>query len=480
VQRAGDRVRVTAQLIDARTDAHLWAQQYDGDVADVLGFQSEIAQKIVGQLKAALSPGEQTALAATATQDPEAYDLYLRARQLHRDGGTGSMAGVNALEQIKVLDQAVARDAAFVPALCMLAQAHLRVFWFKQDHTPGRLDLARAALDAAARLQPQAGEVHLTRALFHYWGSRAYGPALAELALAGQSLPNDVDVLFYIGAIERRQGRWEESARALQRALELDPRNSNTALDLSWTYRHLRRYDDARWLIDSVLKWKAEDMTFQFIRADIDLLESGDLTRLRQVLSREMPPKADPNLIAIYRHRLALFERNYRAAEEALSAYRLPEITSLGFSTPVEYYQGLAASGLGDAARAEDAFRRARERAAALVAARPGDAKALMILAKADAKVGRKEEAVRGAERAIELLPVAADTFDGPLVLGRLAEVYAEVGETDRALEVLQQAAALPGGAAYGVLKLGEEFDAVRNDARFETIVASLAPKSGG
>ena len=479
VQRAGDRVRVTAQLIDARTDAHVWAEQYDGEVADVLEFQSAIAQKIVGELKAALSPSEQTALVARATADPEAYDLYLRARQLQREGGTGSMAGLNALEQIKLLDQAVARDPAFVSALCMLAQAHLRAFWFKQDHTPGRLELAKSALESAARLQRDAGEVHLTRALFHYWGSRAYGSALAELAFAGRTLPNDVDVLFYIGAIERRQGRWDESARALERALDLDPRNSNTALDLSWTYRHLRRYADARRLMDSVLAWKPEDMTFQFIRADIDLLESGDLTRLRQVLSREMPPKADANLVAIYRHRLALFERNYGAALEALTAYRLPEITSLGFSTPVEYYEGMAASGLGDAARAEDAFRRARERAAATVAARPGDAKALMILAKADAKVGRKEDAVRGAERAVELLPVAADTFDGPLVLGRLAEVYAEVGETDRALEILQKAAALPGGAAYGVLKLGEEFDALRNDARFDAILAALAPKSG-
>ena len=479
VQRAGDRVRVTAQLIDARSDAHVWAEQYEGEVADVLEFQSAIAQKIVGALKAALSPGERNALAATATRNPEAYDLYLRARQLQREGGTGSMAGLNALEQIKLLDQVVARDPAFVSALCMLAQAHLRAFWFKQDHTPGRLELAKTALESAARLQPDAGEVHLTRALFHYWGSRAYSSALAELTLAGRTLPNDVDVFFYIGAIARRQGRWDESARAFERALDLDPRNSNTALDLSWTYRHRRRYDDARRLMDSVLAWKPDDMTFQFIRADIDLLESGDLTRLRQVLSREMPPKADANLVAIYRHRLALFERNYSAALEALAAYRLPEITSLGFSTPVEYYEGIAASGLGDATRAEDAFRRARERAAATVAARPGDAKALMILAKADAKVGRKEEAVRGAERSVELLPVAADTFDGPLVLGRLAEVYAEVGETDRALEILQKAAALPGGAAYGVLKLGEEFDPLRNDARFDAMLAALAPKSG-
>lgn len=145
----------------------------------------------------------------------------------------------------------------------------------------------------------------------------------------------------------------------------------------------------------------------------------------------------------------------------------------------MEYYEGVAAKGRGDAARAEDAFRRARETPVALVAARPGDAKALMILAKADAAIARKEEAVRGAERAVELMPVSADTFDGPVVLGRLAEVYAAVGETERALEVLQRATALPGGPSYGVLKLPEEFDPLRDDARFDAILAALAPTSG-
>ena len=371
VQRAGDRVRVTAQLIDARTDAHLWADHYDGELADVFAIQTEIAQKIVAQLRSVLSPGEQAALTTAPTSDPAAYDFYLKARELHRNAGTGSMAGLNALEQIKLLDQAVARDPAFVPALCMLAQAHLRAFWYKQDHTPGRLELAKTALDYAARLQPDAGEVHLTRALYHYWGSRAYSSALAELALASRSLPNDVDILFYIGVIERRQGRWDESVRALERARSLDPRNSNIALDLSWSYRHLARYDDAKRVIDDVLAWKPEDMTFQFIRADIDFNQSADLTRFRQLFAREMPPNADANLIAIYRNRLALFEKNYVAAEEALSGYRLPEITSHGFSTPVAYYEGVAAQGRGDTARAEDAFRRAHERAAALVDVAP-------------------------------------------------------------------------------------------------------------
>ncbi len=266
VQRDDNRVRVAAQLSDARTGTQLWAERYDGTLADLFAFQSEIAQKIARHLKVLLSPEEQAALEARPTRDPEAYDFYLRAQEIHRNGGAGGVMGRNALKQVPLLDEAVARDPTFVRALCLLARVHLQAYWYNEDRTPARLELARKALESAERLQPDNGEVHLARALFHYWGNRAYVPALTELVLAARSLPNDASILFYIAAIQRRQGLWDETVRTMQRVLELDPRNGNFALNLTLTYRQLRRYADARRVVDNFLAWQADDLGFQLLK----------------------------------------------------------------------------------------------------------------------------------------------------------------------------------------------------------------------
>jgi Predicted integral membrane protein len=469
VQRAAGRVRVSAQLIDARSDTQLWAERYDRELSDVFAIQSEIAQKIVAQLKATLSPKEREAINARPTADIAAYDLYLRARESFRAAVPGDGDAIQ--KQVALLDEAVARDPAFVPALCLLSQTHLQAYWFNLDHTPARLERASKALEAAARLQPDAGEVHLSRAVFHYWGSRNYVPALAELALASRSLPNDADVLYLMGLIERRQGRWEQSIGTMERAFVLDPRNASLLLELAFHYGALKRYKDAKRVLEN-----AEDLDLQILRGEIDFAENADLTRLQNVLS-SAPATADQNRLANKRGSVALLERDYPVAADALSTYRLPDFSSTGFVTPRDYVEGVIARGLGDAPKAEAAFLRARERAAAAVTARPSDAKALMVLAGIDAKLGHKEVAIREGERAVELLPVASDALDGPVMLVRLAAVYAEVRETDRALDVLQQAVSLPNGPSYGDLKLGEDFDPLRKEPRFEQIVAALAPK---
>ena len=263
----------------------------------------------------------------------------------------------------------------------------------------------------------------------------------------------------------------------MERALVLDPRNGNFALNIALTYRQLRRYGEARRVVDNFLARKADDLGFQLLSTEIDFEEKADLSAMQVALSRDLPANADPNLITTYRLLLAYFQRDYRAAEKALADQGAWDVTH-GFSTPQEYLQGVCARGLDEPDRAAAAFLRARERAAAPVAAQPDDAKALMVLAKIDAKLGRKEEAVRAAERAVELLPVSMDAYDGALMLVRLVHVYADVGEADRAIEVLQRAAALPGGPAYGPLQLDCEFDLLRGDPRFQKIVASLAPQN--
>jgi serine/threonine protein kinase/tetratricopeptide (TPR) repeat protein len=480
VRKTGAWLHINAQLVDTRTDTHVWAEQYDRDLKDIFAIQSEIAQKIAAQLKVALSPKEQEAIKARPTQDMLAYDFYLRAKEIERAVSGALPEKLN--EKVLLLDQAVARDPAFVPALCLLARAHLEIYWFNLDHSEARLNLAGKALDAAARAQPEAGEVHLARAVRFYWVNRDYVSALAELALARRSLPNDADLLQFLAFIERRQGQWDESIRHLEEARTIDPRNAATSGELAFEYVSLRRYTDAARAFEEVLVWKPDDFTVQLGRALVDMEAKGDLRRLESIIFGKSAKAGDAALLAAVRIRLALWQRNYHAAEQALFAYSSPDITERGYVTPREFFTGMIFRGQRESARAQAAFLAARDRAAAIVAERPDDAKALIILAEIDARLGRKAEAIRAGEEAIKLLPVNKDAFDGPDILARLAGVLAQVGETSRALDLLERVLKTPSAPSltrpcYGRLKMDDVWDPLRGDPRFEKIVASLAPK---
>src|SRR4030095_2420705 len=237
VQRSGSRVRVKAQLVDARTDRHLWAQTYDRDLVDVFAIQSEIAKTIADQLQAKLSPSEKNAIERPPTPDVSAFDLYARAKVLLHASSTEEN-----VQAVDLLTQAVAHDPSFFDAYCQLAYANGWLYFLGVDHTSARLALAEAALQAASRLRPDAGETHLARGQNLFWGYGDYDGALAELELARQTLPNDAGIFKLTGFIERRRGHWEESTRNFERAAELDPRDIDTLVGVATNYWHLRRY----------------------------------------------------------------------------------------------------------------------------------------------------------------------------------------------------------------------------------------------
>jgi len=478
VQRAGGKIRVNAQLIDARSDAHLWAQTYDRDLADVFAIQTEIARTIADQLQAKLSPKEEAVVAAKPTKDLVAYDLYLRASEFDRTraSSVGSGGAEGAKREVELLDEAVSRDPAFVPALCRLANTHIYLHWLN-DYTAPHIELAKKALDAAARLQPDAGEVHLSRALIYYRGSLDYEPALAELALAQRGLPNEAPIPFLIGMIKRRQGKWEESIQRIQQAVALDPRAIPFISEQATTYLILRRYDEAAKTLDSALAWKPLDFGLAFLRAVVDMLWKADLGRWKTAVAGEVAKTAEPNDLISARLALALMERNYRAAQETLPAPGQAEFDDNGFFIPREWNEAIIARGLGDIKRANVALLAARERAATAAKERPGEARALMVVGQIDAALGRKEDAMREGERALELLPVSKDAINGGILIDRLACIYAQVADPARALDFLEEATKTPNGPSYGSLRLEQDWDPLRGDPRFEKIVASLAPK---
>src|SRR5205814_749233 len=253
VQRAANKIRVNAQLIDARNDAHLWAQTYDRDLADVFAIQSEIAKAIADQLQAKLSPAEKQAIEQPPTTDLGAFDLYSRAKSLLLTAALSATGDPDVRKAIELLDEAVKRDRSFFDAYCQLAYAHENLYGVLGDHTPARLALAEAALQAATRLRPDAGETHLARAQFLYYGRRDYAGALAELERARRALPNDPRIFELIGYILRRRGQQEEGLRNLQRAVELDPRNFFTLQQIALSYQGLGRYAEAIAALDRAL-----------------------------------------------------------------------------------------------------------------------------------------------------------------------------------------------------------------------------------
>src|SRR5438094_2286594 len=285
VQRSGERVRVNAQLVDARTDRQLWAQTYDRDLADVFAIQSEIAGKIVAQLQAKISPSEKAAIEKPSTTDLAAYDLYLRAQELFADTSDPIHAREKLPQAAHLLDEAVARDPHFLQAWCLLSRVHSVAYFRGHDHTAARLDLANAALEAARRLEPDAGEVHLALANYYYHGFRDYGQARSELAIARRTLPNNADVFLYTGFIDRREGHWAEATRNLERALELDPRNFFILQQLALTYQSQRRYADEARTYDRALTIVPADPNTRILRALVALDWQADLKPFQVTLA---------------------------------------------------------------------------------------------------------------------------------------------------------------------------------------------------
>jgi TolB-like protein/class 3 adenylate cyclase/Tfp pilus assembly protein PilF len=478
VQRAGNRVRVTAQLIDARRDSHLWAERYDRDLADVFAIQSEIAKTIADQLQAKISPSEKAAIEKAPTTDLAAFDLYERAKALWTDVTDPLHAKEKLPQAAQLLDEAVARDPQFLLAWCLLSRVHGALYWTGHDRTQPRLDLANEALQIALRLQPEAGEAHRALATYYYYGFRDYARARSELAVARRTLPNDSEIFLYTGLIDRREGHWDDSTRNLERALELDPRNLFTLQQLAVTYLTQHRYTDAARIYDSALRLVPGDPYTRILRALVELDWRADIKPFRTTLGTVVAenPSAAPDVdTPLY----ALCERTAAAAARALTNYPRDGVTTdYGVNCPRAYWEGVVARSQGDSAKAQAAFIAARSEVEKLLAKQPDFASALSLLGVIDAGLGRKEQALQEGRRACELLPISKDAVSGMALAINLAQIYTWTGEKDRAIEQIAALERIPNTLSYGLLKLHPYWDSLRGDPHFEKILTSLAPKA--
>ena len=482
VQRTADKVHVNVQLIDARADAHVWAESYDRELKDVFDVESEVSQKIANALQAKLSSAEKNAIEQRPTSDLTAFDHYSRAKTLILASSLGESSRKNLLQAIELLDSAVARDPSFYAAFCQLVVAHGQLYTVWGDHTPVRLAAADAALQQAIELRPNAPETHLAHGAHLYRAFRDYKGALSELEAARAGLPNDPRIFELTGYILRRQDKYEEGTRALEQAVALDPRNPYTLTQLSFSYQGLRRYPEAKATLERVLEITPDDVSTASSAALVDLMWRADTAPLHQFIERLRNER--PATLADAADNwfdCALAERDWPAAEQALTALgNNPFWGDGGATLSRQFAEGLLARAMHDEARARKAFTAARMEQEEVVQKQKDYGPALCVLGLIDAALGNKEAALQEGRRAMELQPVEKDSFTAQSLMAYFALIAAWAGEKDLALQQLATAAPTPGAAlitSYGMLKLSPFWDPLRGDPRFEQIVASFAPK---
>src|SRR5213596_959408 len=364
VQRAGRKVRVSAQLIDARTDRHVWAETYDRDLADVFAIETELAQAIAGELQAKLTSSEKAAIEEKPTQDLVAYDFYVRALSVIYNAQVDLGPSVNLSEAVDLLNKAVARDPNFFLAYCQLAFAHDLAYLEETDHTPARLAMAKSAIDSAFRLRPDSGEAHLALAWHLFWGYSDYDRARAELARAQQSLPNNPRVYELAGSMDRSQRRWADATHNLERACELDPRNLPYLINLGSTYLWLHDYDHHVRIMDRIVALHRDRRPGRIFRASIEVYRRADTGPLRaaieKILTKEPGSEKDP-FVAGQRYTLALYDRDWDAAGRAAAVLSQKNSLPWGFpSLGRDFWVGVVARLKGDETSARAAFMRAR------------------------------------------------------------------------------------------------------------------------
>jgi TolB-like protein/Tfp pilus assembly protein PilF len=481
VQRAAGRVRVNVQLIDARNDTHLWAEHYDRDVADVFAVQTEIAQQIADQLKAKLSPAEKAAIAERPTADPVAYAYYTKARELdHSVNWEGDEKSLN--QKVELLEKATQRDPNFALAYCELARTQTDISHRSEEpENRKHLELAKNAAETAVRLRPDLGNAHLELARYYFEAgvfANNYDRARDELAIVRRKLPNNAEALRLEAMIGRHENRWDASLANFQKASELDPRNSDIAFYLGLIYFEMRRYSELeQFLAKAGASGTLDNLFVQNFLAMMKLAQGDPLPA--QTLLEQVPLDYSPSAwIWGTRFTTALYLRDYDAANRVIAATPAKWVEMAFGGETSGWAEGQIARARGDKKKALAAFAAARKNLEAKFADKPNDAPYVSEVATLDAGLGRKEEATREARRAVELQPIAKDAVNGPNWVANLALVYAWTGERDRALEQLGIVATISNGLTYGDLLLNPCWDDLRNDPRFDKIVAAAKAAS--
>jgi len=484
VRRDGKHIRVSTELIDARNDNMVWADSFDRDLTDIFTIQGEVAQTIARKLAATLSPEEKKNIEAKPTDNLEAYDLYLRAEKLIGTATASLFIGnfeMGLHEAVDLLERAVKLDPKFARAYCKATEAQ-DLIYTGYDPVPTRRAFADAAIENALRLQPDLPEVHLTYAYHLYDAHRDYERARVQLAIARRGLPNNAEAITLEAYMDRREGKLQKAIEELNQAINVDPRNGGAIADLAYTLFMTRQLDAAGQAFDRAIDLGADQPMLKVQRAlYVTLFKTGNNGALRATLATLPASMAEDQGALTWRLACALADRDWPQASELVEKMKRHEddrnFSYSAVPVPVNCYFILLARLQGEQPDSKPSFAETREKLNLKVQGSPGNAKLLSNLAVVDALLGKKEDAIAEANRAVNALPVSKDAIDGPGVQMNLAAVYAWTNEPDQAFEQLDILAKLPNGIYYGNLKGDPYWEPLRKDPRFAKLAAELAPK---
>ena len=482
VQKSGDAVRVNVQLIKAGNDSHLWAETFDRKLTDIFSVESEVAKAIADQLRAKLTGQDEQVIAAKPTDNPEAYDAYLRGLAYTLKPVSASLP--NTLGAQKYLREAVRLDPKFALAWALLSYVDSRGYLTQAlQPTVALREEARQAAETALTLQPNLGEAVLAKGYYHYACLKDYAAAVRYYEQARQLLPNSSRIPELLAYVTRKQGQWDQSEAYFNEAERLDPRNVDLLAQHALSYIDLRRFPEALRKFDQVLNITPDDVDTLVYKAAIAQAE-GDLPRAAALLAPLHPAAADdPG---------ALETQVYQAILECRPAQIIPRLKeiltkpdpALGyFNGELRFWLGWAQEVAGDHAAAQESWRQARNELESFLQEQPENFLLIGDLALINMGLGDKAAALALTERAMALIPIEKDADYGPIPIEILARVAARMGEPDRAIAALQKLLSIPytgplapnSPLTPALLRLDPMFDPLRNDPRFQKL--SAAPR---
>ncbi len=477
VRRSGNRVRVNVQLIDANTDEHLWANDYDRDVTDVFAIQSDLAGEIAKALQAKLSPTEKSQMTRKPTENGEAYLAFVQAHDL--SCAYEDPAKLKQSEQL--YQRAVDLDPNFALALARYSQLES---WMLRTHegTREHRAKARSLAERALQLQPDLPEAHLALGFSYYYGDNDYDAALKEFEIAQRGLPNESEVYLAIGAIQRRQGKWAESTANLEKAVSLNPKDTWPLQNLAFNYQMLRNYDAANKTVDRALELKPQGIGLWDIKVKLAISEKGDFSVYEEGLKKlkSVPMSSEERLMILGdQANLLLLQRKYQELLQLSASLPDDSFATVPGSLALKYFAiGIAQKDLGDDAAARTAFVKAKNIFEEQLKQKPDDADLHVQLAKLLAWLGEKDAAIAEAQRATDLRPETKDAFEGPRTTEDVAQVYAILGDNARAIELLDGLLSHPSEVTLQTLRLNPAWDPIRNDPGFQALFTKYAGKA--